>query len=148
MLSIVVKPETVQLVASETTVCQGESITFNCSANGNPTVRMYHLYVNEFMVNETSSTGVWNRTMTAGGVFVYKCTASNKIGITESMGVIVTVNGKHFFFIFKDHAQIALPFHWFSIMHLRINGIDFKIMMSNRKPIFLRPVANFFACLI
>ena len=84
----------VQLVASETTVCQGETITFNCSANGNPTVRMYHLYVNDAMVNETSSTGVWNRTMTAGGVFVYKCVASNKIGTAESMDVSVAVNGK------------------------------------------------------
>ncbi|XP_067056801.1 hemicentin-1-like isoform X2 [Acropora muricata] len=92
IIDVQFKPEMVQLVASETTVCQGESITFNCSANGNPTVRMYHLYVNDAMVNETSSTGVWNRTMTAGGVFVYKCVASNKIGTAESMDVSVAVN--------------------------------------------------------
>ena len=99
MLSIIVKPETVQLVASETTVCQVEHITFNCSANSNPAVHTYQLYVNGTKVYETNSTGVWNSTMTTGGVFVYKCIARNKIGTTESMGVFVTVNGKHFFYL-------------------------------------------------
>ena len=86
----------VQFVASKATVCQGEIITFNCSANSNPAVHTYQLYVNGTMVYETSSTGVWNTTMTTGGVFVYKCTTNNTIGTEMSMGVFVIVNGKRF----------------------------------------------------
>lgn len=48
-------------------------------------------------MNETSSTGFWNRTMAAGEVFVYRCMASNTIGEAMSMDVFVTVNGKVFF---------------------------------------------------
>ena len=85
----------VQLVASETTVCHGEIITFNCSANSNPAVHTYQLYVNDAPVNETSHKGgVWNRPMTTGGVFAFKCTAGNTIGTVMSMDVSVSVNGK------------------------------------------------------
>ena len=31
--------------------------------------------------------------MTTGGVFVYKCIGSNKIGTAEGMDVSVTING-------------------------------------------------------
>ena len=85
----------VQLVPSKTTVCQGEIIAFSCSANSNPAVQMYQLYVNETMVNEVSSTGVWNRTMTTGGVFVYKCNVKNIIGTAMSENVTITVNGNN-----------------------------------------------------
>ena len=95
----IVKPEMVQLVPSKTTVCQGEITTFNCSANSNPAVRSYWLYVNGSMVeNELSSTGVWNIRMTTGGVFVYKCKVNNTIGAAMSENVNITVNGKHFVF--------------------------------------------------
>ncbi|XP_074634436.1 neural cell adhesion molecule 2-like [Acropora palmata] len=82
----------VQLVPSKTTVCQGEIITFNCSANSNPAVHTYQLYVDGIMVNEVSSTGVWNRTMTTGGVFVYRCKVNNSIGAVVSENVTITVN--------------------------------------------------------
>ena len=90
---LVVKPEMVQLVTRERTVCQGDIITLSCTANSNPAVHTYQLYVNGTMVNETSSTGVWNRTMTTAGVFVYNCLVNNKIGRAMSMDVSVTVNG-------------------------------------------------------
>ncbi|XP_067026451.1 uncharacterized protein [Acropora muricata] len=85
-------PEMVKLVPSKTTVCQGEIITFNCSANSNPAVYTYQWYVNKTMVNEVISTGVWNRTMTTGGVFVYKCKINNTIGTAMSDSVTITVN--------------------------------------------------------
>ena len=89
----------VQLVPSETTVCQGEITTFNCSANSNPAVRWYWLYVNgRMLVNEVSSTGVWNIPMTTRGVFMYKCKVNNTIGTAMSENVTITVNGKHFVF--------------------------------------------------
>ena len=90
---MIVKPEMVQLVTSERTICQGDIISLNCTANSNPAIHTYQLYVNGTMVNEASSTGVWNRTMTTGGVFVYKCMVNNTVGTAMSMDVFVTVNG-------------------------------------------------------
>ena len=84
----------VKLVASKTTVCQGESIFLNCSANSNPTVHSYQLYGNGTMVNEVNSSGVWFLTMATGGVFVYKCNVTNSIGTAMSENVSITVNGK------------------------------------------------------
>ena len=92
LLFMIVKPAMVQLVTSERTVCQGDIITFNCTANSNPAIHTYQLYMNGTMVNE-SSTGVWNRRVTAEGVVVYKCMVNNTIGTAMSMDVSVTVNG-------------------------------------------------------
>ena len=96
LLFMVVEPEMVQLVTRERTVCQGDIITFNCTANSNPAVHTYRLYMNETMVSE-SSTGVWNRTVTTGGVLVYNCMVNNTIGTAMSMDVSVTVNGNDMF---------------------------------------------------
>ena len=83
----------VLLATSETTACLGGSITFNCSANSNPAVDTYRLYVNGIMVNETSTTGVWNRIMTTRGEFVYNCMVNNSVGTAMSTNVTITVNG-------------------------------------------------------
>ena len=100
MIFNLVPPEMVQLVPSETTVCQGEIITLTCSANSNPTVHSYRLYVNGTMMNEVSSTGVWNRTIAVGGVFVYKCTVNSTIGTAMSEDVTINVYGNlHLFFL-------------------------------------------------
>ena len=99
----------VKLVPSKTTVCQGEIITFICSANSNPAVHSYRLYVNGTMVNEVSSTGVWNRTMTTGGVFVYKCKVTNTIGTAMSETVTITVNGNNAVFFSNFEQKMSLP---------------------------------------
>ena len=88
----------VKLVPSKTTACQGKIVTFTCSANSDRAVHTYQLYVNGIMVNETSTTGVWNKTMITGGVFVYKCKVNNTIGTAMSENVTITVKGKHFVF--------------------------------------------------
>jgi len=92
LLSILVKPDNIQLLASESKVCQDSVVTFTCSADGNPVVHTYQLYENGSLVSNSSS-GVWNRTMSSGGVFVYKCVAHNSLGTAMSTRT-VTVNGK------------------------------------------------------
>ncbi|XP_068687448.1 hemicentin-2-like isoform X1 [Montipora foliosa] len=91
-LFVKLETEMVQLVPSETTACLGDSITFNCSANSNPAVHTYQLYLNGMMVNETSTTGVWKRTMTTRGEFVYKCMVNNTVGTAMSTNITSTVN--------------------------------------------------------
>ena len=74
--------------------CAGEVISFNCSANANPGVTSYQLFENETAILNTSASGMWNKTLESGGVFVYKCVANNSIGSEYSMSITVTVNGK------------------------------------------------------
>ena len=50
------------------------------------------------MIGVISSTGVWNKTMTVGGVIVYKCMVNNSVGTAVSSAVSVNVNGKQRFF--------------------------------------------------
>ena len=125
----------VTLVPSKTTVCQGEIITFKCSANSNPAVHTYQWYVNETMVNEVRSTGVWNRTMTTGGVFVYKCNVNNTIGTAMSETVTITVNGNNavFFFLLFLTLSRKSPGLLLQLLanHLSVNGINYKIIKSN-----------------
>ena len=88
-----------QLLTGETTVCSGTNIVFNCSADGNPSVFTYQLYENEVLVNDSSSSGVWNRPMSTGGVFNYRCMVNNTIGTATSTNVTITVNGKIYIFL-------------------------------------------------
>lgn len=89
------KPENFQLAVSEVTVCEDKVIKFICSADGNPAIHNYQLFENDTLVSGGSnSDGMWNRTVSVGGVFVYKCVASNTVGTGQSSTVTVTVNGK------------------------------------------------------
>jgi len=72
--------------------CESETISINCSADALPSVTSYELLENGSVVSDTS--GMWSRTLSSGGVFIYKCVANNSLGSTESESVTVTVNGK------------------------------------------------------
>ena len=70
-------------------------INFTCSADGNPVVHTYKLFRNDSLVTDASnSPGMWNRTMSTGGLFIYKCVANNSAGTGRSESVTVTVNGE------------------------------------------------------
>ena len=73
--------------------CQGNTITFNCSADAEPGVTIYQLFKNDTAMT-VSLSGMWSETLTNGGMFVYKCVANNTLGTASSTDVIVTVNGK------------------------------------------------------
>ena len=73
--------------------CQGNTITFNCSADAEPAVTSYHLFKNDTAVN-VSLSGMWSEALASEGVFVYKCVAKNSLGTAASMDVTVTVNVK------------------------------------------------------
>ena len=89
-------PEGVQLQVSEDTVCKGANVIFNCSAaDAKPMELTYHLYENNVIVSNSSSTGIWNKTMTTAGVIKYSCKVTNIIGTAMSTNVSATINGKH-----------------------------------------------------
>ncbi|XP_022793085.1 hemicentin-2-like isoform X1 [Stylophora pistillata] len=72
-------------------VCQGDTITFNCSADAKPAVTSYQLLENGNVKNHNLS-GMWKETLESGGVFVYKCVANNTVGSADSVDVTFTVN--------------------------------------------------------
>ena len=84
-----------QLITSviDNKACQGNTITFNCSADAKPTVKSYQLFKNDTAM-DVSLFGMWSETLKSGGVFFYKCVANNTLGIASSANVTVTVNGK------------------------------------------------------
>ena len=89
------KPENFQFAASSKEVCHDKVINFTCSADGNPAVHTYQLFENDALVTDgTNSHGMWNRTMSTGGVFIYKCVANNTAGTGQSETLTVTVNGE------------------------------------------------------
>ena len=79
------------LMINDSNICQGEVIGITCSADGKPPVHTYQLFENNVPVNDSSS-GVWNRLMSAEGVFNYRCVANNTVGRSYK-NVTVTVNG-------------------------------------------------------
>ena len=89
------KPENFQFAGSEIEVCQDEVIRFTCFADGNPAVQTYQLFENDDLVTDGSNShGMWNRNMSTGGSFIYKCVANNTAGTGKSETITVTVNGK------------------------------------------------------
>ena len=73
--------------------CKGETISINCSVDAVPFDTSYRLFENGSVISDKS--GIWSRTLSTGGVFVYKCVANNSLaGSTESESVTVTVNGE------------------------------------------------------
>ena len=111
--------------------CAGEVISFNCSANANPGVTSYQLFENETAILSTSASGMWNKTLESGGVFVYKCVANNSIGSEYSMSITVTVNGKQ---ISSSYACLN-----YSISYAHIQGMFMSVHThSCRKTLTLR----------
>ena len=76
--------------------CKEDTISINCSADAVPSVKSYELLENDSVIVSTS--GMWSKTLSSGGVFIYKCVANNSLGSRESESVTVTVNGKNYFF--------------------------------------------------
>ena len=71
-LNLTDKPEKFNFTVSNSTVCQGSVVTFNCSADANPPVDTYHLLENGVYVrNGSNSLEMWSRNMSTGGVFNY-----------------------------------------------------------------------------
>ena len=81
-----VKPENVQLITNITAnnTCPGGYWNFTCSVGAaSPQVTSYQLLENDIAV-DTNSSGMWIRTLSNSGEFIYKCLANNTVGSTIS----------------------------------------------------------------
>ena len=64
------------------------------------------------MVNESSSSGIWNIKLSQGGTFNCTCVANNTVGTVKSALASVSVNGKqnsnlHVFKMFLSHEHLV-----------------------------------------
>ena len=98
-----VKPENVQLLTNITAnnTCPG-GYWFICSVcAANPQVISYQLLENDIAV-DTSSSGMWMRTLSNSGEFTYKCLANNTVGSTTSANAKeIAITGNNFTLIFS-----------------------------------------------
>ena len=78
--------------------CKDDFVNFTCSADANPAVSSYQLFENDTAILNTNAVGMWNKTLTSGEVYFYKCVAKNTLGSMYSTSVILTVNGNFFEF--------------------------------------------------
>ena len=97
-----------EISAMNDKVCQVDVVNFTCSAIANPAVSSYQLFENDIAILPKNAVGMWNRTFTSGGVYFYKCVASNTMGSINSTSVMLTVNGN--FFEFCHHKFLLSPF--------------------------------------
>ena len=108
----IVKPENVELAISAVNnkACKGDVVNFTCSADANPAVSSYQLFENDTAILDTNAVRMWNKTLTSGGVYFYKCVAKNTLGSTYSTNVMLTVNGNFFEFCQSRFWLFALCF--------------------------------------
>ena len=99
-----VQPENVQLLTNITAnkTYPGGYWNFTCSVGAaNPQVTSYQLLENDIAV-DTSSSGMWIRTLSNSGEFIYKCLANNTVGSTISANEKkIAITGNNFTPIFS-----------------------------------------------
>ena len=98
-----VEPENVQLSTNITVnkTCPGSHWNFTCLVGAaNPEVTSYQLLENDIAV-DTGSSGMWIRTLSNSGEFIYKCLANNTVGPKISSNEKnITIAGNNFTSIF------------------------------------------------
>ena len=84
--------------AGNNQACKGDVVNFTCSADANPAVSSYQLFESDTTILDTNAVGMWNKNLTSGGVYFYKCEAKNTLESMYSTSVTLTVNGNFFEF--------------------------------------------------
>ena len=79
--------------ATTNKACQSDVVSFTCSVDAVPSAMSFQLFKNNVPM-EISALGMWVKTLSEGGMFHYKCVASNSIGSASSTSISITVNGK------------------------------------------------------
>ena len=87
-------PDKVKLdIVPSGTVCRGSTIKFTCTADANPPVHTYVLFVNGTR-NSTNEFGTWTKVMNSSGKFVFKCEAHSSKGNGTSRDTLLNVDGE------------------------------------------------------
>ena len=74
-----------------TTVLRDAGVSIKCTTDANPDAHIYHFYLNDNFIGNSSS-GVFNTTVMADGV--YSCVPINTVGTGDNATVNITTLGK------------------------------------------------------
>ena len=78
-------------VPNTTTLIRDSKISLDCSTDANPDAHIYHFYLNDNLIGNSSS-GVFNTTVMTDGV--YTCVPVNTVGTGDNATVGFTVVGE------------------------------------------------------
>ena len=78
-------------VPNNTTVLRESNISLDCSTDANPDAHIYHFYLNDNLIGNSSS-GAFNTTVMVDGV--YTCVPINTVGTGDNDSVSITVVGE------------------------------------------------------
>lgn len=78
-------------VPNNTTLLRESNMSLNCNTDANPDAYIYHFYLNDNRIGNSSS-GVFNTTVMADGV--YACVPINTVGTGDNATVSITVVGE------------------------------------------------------
>jgi len=109
--------------------CRGDVISINCSADAVPPVTPYQLFENDTLILDTP--GMWTKTFTTEGKFIYKCVANNSLGTGESASVTVTVNGNFCFFFICNIVYICIDCTGYCVSVGLHNFVQTKHLVSH-----------------
>ena len=70
---------------------RGTTLELNCKTDANPDAHIYHFYLNNNLIGNSSS-GVFNTTVKEDGV--YTCVPINTVGTGDNATVSITAVGK------------------------------------------------------
>ena len=86
-------PSSTNLIAvpNNTTVLRETNISLVCSTDANPDAHIYHFYLNDNLIGNSSS-GAFNTTIMVDGV--YSCVPVNTVGTGYNDSVSITVVGE------------------------------------------------------
>ena len=74
-----------------TTVLRDATVSIKCTADANPDAHIYHFYLNDNLIGNSSS-GVFNTTVMADGVYI--CVPINTDGTGDNATVSITAVGE------------------------------------------------------
>ena len=87
-------------VPNNTTLLRGSIISLDCSTDASPDAHIYHFFLNDNLIGNSSS-GVFNTTLMADGVYI--CVPVNTVGTGDKASVDITVVGEshrtYFYFL-------------------------------------------------
>ena len=93
MYVLVDSPSSTNLITvpNNTTLLRESGISLNCSTDANPDAHIYHFYLNDNLIGNSSS-GVFNTIAMADRV--YTCVPVNSVGTGDNDSVSITVVGE------------------------------------------------------
>ena len=95
----------VTITPSNSTVLQGNTVTFNCTTDANPAATDYKLYHNGNQLGSNAS-GIISTQVTDSGN--YTCVPISSLGTGENVSVNINVVGKDHVFMFDYSLRFLL----------------------------------------